>query len=190
MFIGLLTTFFGMAEVQAAAPDQKAELEELTVQCDANNYASCTELGNRYFGGFGTEPNESKAMEYYEKACTGNHADGCVSVAYMYMPSDDDGVRQTKTDPAKAQSYFDKAYTLQKVDCEKGIMSQCTATGVMMTQGIGLPKDVDTATAAAFSDSGMEYLKKACEGKEPIACETLELYKAIMPPDANLEGGK
>lgn len=176
-FAVLLSLFLS---IPIYAADTFFMLDSMEKQCNDGQMEQCYALGRTYFNGQEIAPNYEKALVYYTKACDGNHAGGCVSLGEFYMSSD---VRLLPSDPAKAQILFDKAYTIQKANCAKGIITECTATGVMILNGIGIPETLDENSVRKLMDSGMDYLRLGCQKGDTIACDAIHMYESLVPPN-------
>ena len=57
--------------------DYKKAKEYLDISCHKGNEKACLNIGHIYSNGLGVAPDESKALEFYQKACNGGNTEGC-----------------------------------------------------------------------------------------------------------------
>ncbi|MDR0666029.1 MAG: sel1 repeat family protein [Campylobacteraceae bacterium] len=114
-------------------------------------------IGNYYYGGKGGEQNYTKALEYFEKSCSGNHASeyGCAKVGGLYYLGQ-----------VIEQDYF-KAFKYTKKACDLESGSGCNILGILYEEGKGVRQDYKKAK---------KYFGKACDLGEQFGCDKYTRY--------------
>ena len=87
--------------------DRKKAMALAKPGCDAGDALSCYAVGG-LLETDGKPADEARALELYEKACTGKASEGCAELAAVYMS----GRTSAGADGAKAVDYLKKACTL------------------------------------------------------------------------------
>ncbi len=136
--------------------------------CKAGDAEQCRRLGATYqFGTKSTTKDDTTAARFYEKACAGKNAAGCVSAGQMY-----EFHHGVDKDDANAASFY-------KQGCDLGSQVGCANYAIMLENGRGVTKDV--AAAAALYDG-------ACQKGAGLACERLRALRA-QAPGRGADGG-
>lgn len=116
-------------------------LNSSNTSCENGNIDQCFEIGLIYQKGDTYYPqNLTKAAEYYQKACNGNHAGGCNNLGVAYRKGE--GVTQN----------LEKAAYFYKKACEYGESLGCSNLATMYEYGIGVTQNYEVA---------LEFYKKA-----------------------------
>jgi uncharacterized protein len=128
--------------------------------CEGGIIPACIQLGDLYEEGQGVEQDFSYARELYQEACHKNDPDGCYRLAYTYQM----GIGVPK-DSLKATTIYRQSADLRRNGCEKGKNKKgfdrhdfhwdCFFLADLYKEGLGVPKDLDEATAL---------YKQACDG--------------------------
>jgi len=119
--------------------------------CDEKNMVGCFNLGIMYMKGIrGAELNESKALEYFRKACNGGDIDGCLNAGKYFEEG-----KELKQDIFKAVEFYNKA-------CDAGEAYGCMILANLYRDGKGKLKP-DHSKAAI-------YYKKVCEDGYAEGC--------------------
>lgn len=127
--------------------------------CSGGDFEDCIESGRRYQ--FGAVPIDlARAAEFYERACDGGHAEGCLSLCILgFMYLDGDWAPQ---DSAHAAQLFELA-------CNGGDAGACWLLAYMYERGEGVPMDMEVA---------VQMYERACKGGDAAGCWRIgDLYE-------------
>ncbi len=75
--------FMELVTVSVSYAEDKKEAIKYSEECKDKNAKSCYKLGLMYASGDGVKQDESKAKEFYKKACDGGSSEGCVSLEML-----------------------------------------------------------------------------------------------------------
>jgi len=132
-----------------------AQYEENKRLCDEGNTVGCFNMGFMYMKGIrGAAKDESKALEYFRKACNGGDIDGCLNAGKYF----EDGI-DVKQDYFTAIEFYTKS-------CDGGEAYACMILGNFYRDGNG-PIERDNTKASA-------YFKKVCEDGYTEGCRQYE----------------
>jgi TPR repeat protein len=136
--------------------------------CNRGGARACLLLGDAYASGVGVRKDLAQASAFLGKACDEGEEEGCVHACDALS----DAVRCLRVgvlsskgakDPKRAATYFRKA-------CDHGHPLGCKELGTMYRDGIGVNKDVESATQ--FLKRADELLRTACGGEaKPEYCD-------------------
>lgn len=145
--------YFRGMKLEAAAKPQQA-LRYFRASCERDVASACYDLAVLYENGESVPKDETKAKEFYQKACNSKDADAmaCNNLAVMYQQG-----RAVETDQDKAAQLYRKA-------CEMGSMLGCRNLARRYLEGEGVEKSATRAAAL---------LEKACQLGHPEACPQL-----------------
>ena len=140
-------------------PSQEPNTEDLTnndlkKMCNDGYMEACYKRASNYR--FGEHKNDEKMLYFYEKACYGNHADGCQTLGRLYYFG-----HVVKEDKDKGDILLKQAIKLFKKECNRGKMSACFALGEMYDAGLGEEKNI------------LKIIKlwtKGCDGGDANSC--------------------
>lgn len=107
-----------------------------------------------YQDGVGTERDIKRTAELYDKGCELGAGVACFNGAFLI-----DGDPRT-TNP-RALQLHDKARAAYRKSCDAGDLDWCTNLGVMLSMGIGQPKDEDGA---------LVLFRKSCDARNVNGC--------------------
>lgn len=125
--------------------------------CADKHAQACIDLGQMYEQGEGVEKSLGKAEEAYNKGCLISSGGACYHLSRVLM-------KNKKQQPSSLL----KAATLFTDLCERKHSMSCYSLGVMKQEGLGLPKDPDTANKL-FYDSCSEDIAIACtQASQPL----------------------
>ena len=119
------------------------------MECDEDNFTSCSILGNMHINSQGVDNDHFKAKEYFTKACDNDEQEGCVGIGKLHLS----GVSARK-DGKMAKKYFESA-------CEKKNQNGCLFLAQMYEKGEGISKNKKQAK---------EYYGKACDFNSQAGC--------------------
>lgn len=136
--------------------DDAKAAELFRTACDGGIPMSCYDYGNKHwpFHGTGDWEEAKLAVDYYEKACTGNVGLGCESVGQAYLEGK--GVTQ---DHNRAMEYFEKA-------CNLRVSTACHELGTQYETGNQVTEDPVRAA---------HYYKAGCMLGDPTSCHEIGL---------------
>ncbi len=124
--------------------DVNVDVKEQIFKCNQGDAQSCMEVGNAYLKGEGVPYSREQKIEYFEKACSLNNSDACLTVGTDYALSD--GLKGQLTD--RPLIFYRKA-------CALGNAVGCRTLGLVYEEGLYKQKK------SLFL--AREYLGKACE---------------------------
>jgi hypothetical protein len=135
------------SDVHLCKPNDVKDCDE---QCAKGDMGSCSRMGYYHQEGtHGVDKDLAKAVELYDKACTGGWAIGCGSLAGLYMEG-----RGVKKDPDKAQKLLTQS-------CDQGWPFGCSFLGIVLWMGNGVTKDRNAA---------VPFLRRGCNGGSVEGC--------------------
>lgn len=162
----------------------------LAKACNSGIDESCTYLGISYQYGEGVEKNLDRAIDLFERACSGTDPFGCMELASIFEDEEGDVYDQAR------------AIRFQHQGCDGGAMVSCHRLGFTYLYGIGIAPDgfraanlfreaCDGGVLGACTNLGgmyesgddvkldyfraVELYEQACDGSEPIGCLALGL---------------
>lgn len=173
-------------------------------QCMDGEEAACTVAGHAYLSGDAVTADEPHAAELYDRACRGDDAEGCASLAELREQGR--GGPEDVADAARLYSLAcelgdgqscanfglmlsegrgvevdgDRAASLLERGCAEGAMDGCVYLAMAYTVGNGVPRDAAHA---------LELYTRACDANSGIACNNLgSLYEfdVAIPVDTQL----
>ena len=139
--------------------DDKASTKAYLKSCEVGTLNGCTGAGLAYAKGWGTEVDEARAKELYEKACSGKSpdGDGCRHLGDLYQKG-----HGVPADSAKAAQLYE-------LGCQAEEPKACGALGKKLVEGDGIATD---------RARGIGLLEQACKDDDKASCdEVLELRK-------------
>jgi TPR repeat protein len=162
------------------------DVEALRRACDAKQAKACTALGLRYLGGSGVAADEKRAMESFDRACTGGDGAGCSLLggilgrgrgaiapdwprAYKLSKrgcelGDDNGCYDQACDLVAARGVEkNSALAVPALErlCKRGLAQACGSLGMLYYVGDGVKRDPQHAT---------ELLEQACKAGDIRSC--------------------
>ena len=149
-------------------------------QCMDGQEAACTVAGHAYLSGDAVAADEPHAAELYDRACRGDDAEGCASLAELREQG-----RGGPEDVAEAARLY-------SLSCELGDGQACANFGIMLGEGRGVEQDIPRAASlleracAEGAMDGCVYLAMAYAAGNGVArdaAHALELYTRAC--DAN-----
>ena len=157
-------------------------------QCMDGQEAACTVAGHAYLSGDAVAADEPHAAELYDRACRGDDAEGCASLAELREQG-----RGGPEDVAEAARLYSLA-------CELGDGSSCTNLGILVSEGRGVAQDparaaglferscgegeangcaylgmayIEGAGVTRNLEHGLELYERACDANIGFACNNL-----------------
>lgn len=110
--------------------DVAKAMEYFDKACVAGSNEACYNLAVMYRRGMkGVSPDVDRAEKYYDQSCSAGNAKSCFGVAALSMQKKESG---------RALHYFEKS-------CLLGYPWGCSNAVVMLTNGDGVPKDLERA---------------------------------------------
>jgi TPR repeat protein len=128
------------------------EVGEYEKRCHQGNREDCFKAGLEYDVGGSAEKNDSKALEFYLKACDLDSYLACNNLAGMYMTG-----QGVKLDYVKSAHFMGIA-------CEGGVGASCSTLGYLHYIGNGVKQDYLKAA---------ELFLKGCDGGDMDGCHNL-----------------
>lgn len=134
--------------------------------------SSCGGLGDLYLEGLGVAANSAKAVESYEKSCTGNWPFGCSALAWMYTSGE-----AVPADQMKARALYTKSCELSNFEaCVDAGFSYHTLNPVSLTRAFELyTKGCDNEVQLACANLAILYENGQVSGPEPLR-HAVKLY--------------
>jgi TPR repeat protein len=129
--------------------------------CGAGHTQACGSLALQLQDGRGVPHDPQRAMVLYQQACDQGIGVACMNLGLML-----DGGVWADLDPARAAGLFILAEKHYKSACEGGDLQWCPNLGTMYELGLGVPKDLDRASAV---------YRTACDRGHATSCANLGL---------------
>jgi len=136
-------------EIEAKIETKTEPKKELVSKKSALDYYN---YGLSYYKGEGVEQNRSKAIEFFEKACSLNNSKSCTNLGIIY-----DNGKEVEKDKTKAVKFYEKA-------CDLNGSVACSNLGYMYDKGDGVTKSNSTA---------ITLYQKACDLDDAQSCFNL-----------------
>ncbi|MBQ1837223.1 MAG: sel1 repeat family protein, partial [Neisseriaceae bacterium] len=126
-------------------------MKSLEQKCSKGNIKSCLTRGKFHLYSYGnTAMHENKALEFFQKACQKNNADGCAYIAYLEKDEN-------------------KSFKLYEQACDKGSSLACAFYAAHFSPKVFSynPDITRKAAKAQYSKDLFNILYKACLLQDP-----------------------
>lgn len=161
-------------------------LQEMIQACEDKDYEFCAKVGLHFYG----SADFKQSAKYYEYACNGNLALGCLNLGIMYEEGKGVPQNHRKSIAYLAQACingevigcaaagylyrdilhdYDEAFRYNKLACTGGMAPSCTSVGLAYHEGQGAPQSYAKAAG---------YYRQSCNANDSEGCLLLgALYK-------------